>query len=358
MENEKECIALIIPSLHAGGMERVISELANFFGNLGNLNIHLIILSNKEKFYTIGQNVKIHEPNFVSNGFWGSIKLIFFLRKKIKLISPDCILSFGEMYNSFVLLSLLGLNKRIFVSDRSKPDKNWGFIHNNLRVILYKKAFGIISQTAYAAEFIKSKINHPNVKIIGNPFHTYSNGIILNRKNIILTVGRMIKSKQHSHLLQIFSEIKNNDWELHFVGDGPERQNLETLAKQLNLDNKVKFHGNQKNVSGFYDSAKIFAFTSCSEGFPNVIGEAMSHGLVPISYDFIAGASDLIQNNKNGVLVELNKKEEFGEELFKLMNDETKLNTFSKNAIDSMSKFNIDQIAMKYLNFMLNNEKN
>lgn len=350
-------ICLIIPSLHAGGMERVMSELANYFCNKSNLEVHLVILSKKEHFYKLNAKIIVHEPSFNNKGLIGTLKLIKYLRTKIIEISPISILSFGEMYNSFVLLSLLGLKQKVFVSDRSKPDKDWGFVHNNLRILLYKKAYGIVSQTSYAANFLKSKINHPNIKVIGNPFKINSITKNYGRKNIILTVGRMIKSKQHEHLIRIFSNVDIPGWELHFVGDGPEKKFLMELTLKLNVHAKVIFHGNQKNVTDFYNSSKIFAFTSNSEGFPNVIGEAMTHGLVPISYNFIAGATDLITNNVNGYIVELNNQFAFKEKMIELMINENTLINFSNNALASMNKFDINIIAEKYLNLLTRNEK-
>jgi GalNAc-alpha-(1->4)-GalNAc-alpha-(1->3)-diNAcBac-PP-undecaprenol alpha-1,4-N-acetyl-D-galactosaminyltransferase len=353
----KSKICLIIPSLHAGGMERVMSELANYFCKEITIEVHLIILSKKKHFYKLDSNIIVHEPSFNIIGLLGTLKLIRYLRMKIIEISPNSILSFGEMYNSFVLISLLGLKQKIFVSDRSKPDKDWGFLHNNLRVILYKKAFGIISQTNYAAEFIKNKIKHSNINVIGNPFNLNNSEKILSRKNIILTVGRMIKSKQHEHLIQIFNQIEIPGWELHFVGDGPEKQNLLDLTAKLKIQDKVIFHGNQKNVADFYNSSKIFAFASNSEGFPNVLGEAMSKGVVPISYNFIAGATDLITDNVNGCLIELNNQQMFKEKMEELMINENKIISLSNNAIESMNKFDINIISKEYLNVLTENEK-
>jgi glycosyltransferase involved in cell wall biosynthesis len=339
--------------LGAGGMERVMSELVNFFSNYDNVEIHLILLSKKNHFYTINSSVKIHEPEFISTGIYGFLKLIYFLRKTVNAINPYSVLSFGEMYNSFVIFSLFGLTNKIFVSDRSQPNKDWGFFHNNLRIILYKFTDGIIAQTEIAKKIMLSRIQHKNIKVLGNPFHIKTFNSTNPRRNIILTVGRMIKSKQHSHLIQIFSSLPKNDWELHFVGDGPESDNLKMMVKELDISSKVYFHGNQKNVKEYYKVAKIFAFTSNSEGFPNVIGEAMSNGVVPICYNFIAGSTDLVSNNLNGIVVELDNQSSFQKGLLKLMINENILNAYSIEALKSMQEFDIQTIGNKYLNFIL-----
>lgn len=344
----------MIPSLGAGGMERVMAELVNFFTEETKHEIHLIILSNKNHFYTINGNVKIYNPPFTVRGTIGSVKLLLFLRKTISEIQPHSILSFGEMYNSFVILSTLGLKKSVFVSDRSKPDKDWGILHNNLRNSLYKYSTGIIAQTEIAKEITLERIAHSNVKVIGNPFQMKSNYPNNSRKDIILTVGRMIKSKQHQQLIKIFSALPDNNWELHFVGDGPERENIKKEAIESSVASKIVFHGSQSSVEQYYNTAKIFAFTSNSEGFPNVVGEAMCHGVVPICYNFIAGATDLIQNEENGLIIELDDQKTFATRLYRLMNDEKTLNKLRSNSFESMQKFNIKAIGYDYLNFILN----
>lgn len=351
--NKIKQICCVIPSLSAGGMERVMAELVNFFGEETTHEIHLIILTNKNHFYTINGSVKIYQPQFLIRGLLGSIKLLLFLRKTISGIKPDSVLSFGEMYNSFVILSSLGLKNKIYVSDRSKPDKDWGIFHNNLRNTLYQYTTGIITQTEIAKEIMLGRMAHPNVKVIGNPFQIKSPLPNNSRKDIILTVGRMIKSKQHQQLIKIFSALPDNNWELHFVGDGPESENIKRSAIESTVSSKIVFHGSQSSVNEYYKTAKIFAFTSNSEGFPNVVGEAMCHGVVPICYNFIAGATDLVQNEENGLIIELDDEKTFATGLYRLMNDEKTLNEFRHNGFKSMEKFDIKVIGHNYLNFIL-----
>ena len=107
-------ICLAIPSLQAGGMERVMSEIAWNFSKRENIELHLLMFGKDRKiFYDIPENITIHKPDFEFNDnkrTLSTIKTIFFIRKEVKKINPDRILSFGEIWNSFVLLSLLKIN--------------------------------------------------------------------------------------------------------------------------------------------------------------------------------------------------------------------------------------------------------
>lgn len=353
MKNKKK-IALVIPSLHAGGMERVMSELANYFSEKDNIIVHLIILGKSNKFYDISNNVIIHEPNFLFNNSYRLLyilKTMYFLRSTIKKIKPYSVLSFGEMYNSFVLIALKFLNCNIYVSDRSKPDKKWGRVHDFLRKKLYKNATGIISQTSYSKVFLQKITNNKNIVVIPNPVIS-QNEQKNERKNIILSVGRLIYSKRLDLLLKMFSEIENQDYELWIVGDGIEKDNLVKLAHDLMISEKVIFWGARKDIHFFYKQAKIFAFTSVSEGFPNALLEALSFGLPSIAFDCIAGPSDLIIDGYNGFLITELDQKTYKEKLIELMDDNVFVK-LAKNTQKHAGEFDIEKIGQKYLDTLL-----
>jgi GalNAc-alpha-(1->4)-GalNAc-alpha-(1->3)-diNAcBac-PP-undecaprenol alpha-1,4-N-acetyl-D-galactosaminyltransferase len=352
MENNKIC--LVIPSMKAGGMERVMSELANYFSNDNTFEIHLIILVKGSRFYEISKNVIIHEPEFdVKNkvGFNIYLRTIYFLRSEIKKIKPSSVLSFGEKYNSFVLIATLFLGVRVFVSDRSQPNKNWGWFHNNLRNVVYRTAAGIISQTNYSKMLLEKLTKHNNIIVIPNPVRIESGNNFI-RKNVILNVGRLIPSKRIDLLLDIFAEIPDNDYQLWIVGDGEQHNDLVIRAKNLNISERVVFWGARKDVDFFYGQAKIFAFTSTSEGFPNSLLEALASGLPSIAFDCIAGPSDLIVDGENGFLIPELDVNLYKLRLNYLMND-NHYHSIASNTKDSVRKFEINNIGQKYLETLL-----
>ena len=120
----------------------------------------------------------------------------------------------------------------------------------------------------------------------------------------------------------------------------------------LQLSERVIFAGHQPDVQRFYDRAKIFAFTSSSEGFPNVVAEALSAGLPVVSYDCVAGPADLIRNGENGFLVDLFDDVSFGERLGYLMKNEEQRQKMSINARRSVAHLSPSTIAGKLIGFM------
>ena len=214
-------IAFIIHSLGIGGMERVMLHLINNISKYENVEIHLILIGKKrEILFTLPSNIIVHKPVWLFNEklrFIEIIKTCFFIRKTIIQINPITILSFGEYWNNIVLLSLFGIKNKIFISDRSKPNKNLGLLHNYLKKKLYPCASGLIVQTEKAYQYSVNKKLNKNIKIINNPIEEFSENMIL-RENIVLTVGRLINTKNIDHLIDIFIGINNNNWKLVIIG--------------------------------------------------------------------------------------------------------------------------------------------
>jgi GalNAc-alpha-(1->4)-GalNAc-alpha-(1->3)-diNAcBac-PP-undecaprenol alpha-1,4-N-acetyl-D-galactosaminyltransferase len=355
-------VCLVIPSLHPGGMERVMTELIWYFSKKVNIEVHLVLYGIKrEIFYDLPTNITIHKPVFEFNNnrrVQSSLKTLAYLRNEFKLIEPTSILSFGELWNNFVLLASIGLPYPIFVSDRCQPDKSIGRVNNFLRKLLYPRAKGVICQTEKAYQIYSKMFSYSNFAIIGNPIREINSNENVQKENIVLSVGRLIKSKHHDDLIRMFAQIQFDDWKLVIVGDDALKQkNMENylgLIKELKMEGKIVLAGKSNDVESYYLKSKIFAFTSSSEGFPNVVGEAMSAGLPVVSYDCIAGPSDLIDNEETGYLIKLHDSEAFMNKLSKLMKDENLRFNMGSKAIESIKKFSSDKISGKFEDFIIN----
>lgn len=343
-------------------MERVMAELAGYFAKKQQVEVHLILYGIKRDiFYALPDNVIIHKPFFIFDDNYrlkSVIKTLFYLRKKIKEIKPDTVLSFGEYWNNFVLMATLGLSCPVFISDRSQPDKSLGKMQDKLRKWLYPFANGIIAQTEKAKQIYTSFYRHSNITVIGNPIRKIQTGEeVIERENIVLMVGRLIASKHQDKLIELFVKINNPEWKLVIVGYDHLKQNhmvrLQELVKELGAEERVVLAGKQSNVERYYLQSKIFAFTSSSEGFPNVIGEAMSAGLPVVSFDCVAGPSEMIADNENGFLVPLFDYDLFQRKLSSLMEDNAKRLDFGLDAEKSIKKFSVENIGEKFFQFIL-----
>ena len=354
MSLNKTKILLVTPSFTSGGAERVISQLANHFSTLPNLDVSLLCLISGDKFYKLQDNIKVVEPPFNHRQFNRAVftfKIFRFLRNYLKTNKPDVVLSFGGRYNSFVLLAARGLTIRTFVSDRSRPDISYGKFLDLFNSIMYKRSTGIIAQTAVAKEIAFKRTGHKNIKVIGNPVRQIESANVP-KENIILNAGRFIRSKNQLLLLDYFSAIQDGTWKLIFLGEGQYLEQAKLKARELGIEKFTVFAGNVTNIDDYYAMAKIFAFTSVSEGFPNALGEALSAGLPSISFNCNAGPADLIEDNVNGFLVDEMGHETYKKKLKLLMTDELLRNRFEKQSKIHIQKYAADKICAAYLNFI------
>jgi GalNAc-alpha-(1->4)-GalNAc-alpha-(1->3)-diNAcBac-PP-undecaprenol alpha-1,4-N-acetyl-D-galactosaminyltransferase len=344
-------------------MERVMSELASYFCEKNELEVHVVLYGKSpEMFYDLPENLVIHKPGTVFDNrlrLYYSILRMIFLRRSVKAIDPHSILSFGEYWNSFVLLALMGLPYPVFISDRCSPAKRYSFFHVILRKWLYPNAKGIIAQTAHAKQHYQTEFENDNIVVIGNPIRLL-NYNYNHRENIVLTIGRLIESKNHDKIIELFCRINRPGWKLVIVGGDALKQNnlmkLNELVSSLSANSKVVLTGYRNDLDTFYMESSIFVLASDSEGFPNVIGEAMSAGMPVVSFDCIAGPSEMITEGEDGYLVPVNDYAQFSERLELLMSDEPLRVKMGSKARVSIQKFSAETIGSKYYNLILGNE--
>lgn len=353
-------ICCCIHSLGPGGMERVMSELINGFIREHDAEVHVILYGmGRERFYEIDNRAIFHIPKFEftnKHRTLCTLKTMAYLRKEIKRIKPDTVLSFGNYWNNFVLLATRGLKYPVYVSDRSSPAKNMGSFQNKLRNILYPKATGVVAQTSKAKEYYDKLFHQKNYAIIGNPIRNIDISDNYQRENIVISVGRLIHTKHYDRMIKLFSELNRADWKLIIVGGDAQNQNnmskLQAQLSEMGNPTNIELAGTQKDVESYLLKSKIFAFTSSSEGFPNVVGEAMSAGLPVISYDCVAGPSDMIEDGVNGYLVPVFDDELFKQRLLELMDDEEKREKMGQKAKESIRRFEVEKIVTKFYEFI------
>jgi GalNAc-alpha-(1->4)-GalNAc-alpha-(1->3)-diNAcBac-PP-undecaprenol alpha-1,4-N-acetyl-D-galactosaminyltransferase len=353
----KKTIALVIPTLQCGGAERVISLLANEWVTSGH-DVHLVILKETDVFYFLDGRIRLHRLNFVSDGsrfgkFWGELMTLINLYKALSKLRPDFVLSFLVTSNILTLIVGLCLRAKIFVSERSSPNRKIPFFIDFLRKCTYPFADGIIVQTQAAYAVISKSVWNKNIMVIPNPVSESSNVNVSGKEKIILSVGRLIDLKGHDYLIRAFARINAKDWTLLILGEGPNRQVLEDLTVSLGVDERVEMPGQVLNVSSWYERSSIFVLTSLSEGFPNALLEAMAAGLPCISFDCVSGPSDLIEHKANGLLVPVGDLDGLSDWLRVLVSDAFLRGRLSEAAKTDMKRYAIETVSDQYLQFCL-----
>jgi colanic acid/amylovoran biosynthesis glycosyltransferase len=127
----------------------------------------------------------------------------------------------------------------------------------------------------------------------------------LNAPAVLLTVGRLHAVKNHEFLLQAGFQLRERgvQFQCLIAGSGPERQRLESLIRQLKIEDIVHLVGEvpHDEIGSYYEAADLVALTSHSEGMPLVLMEAMAHGRVVLA-PAITGIPELVIEGKTGFL--------------------------------------------------------
>lgn len=350
---------LVIPTLKQGGSERVISELANYFYKNG-IEVHLVLLVEAIDFYKVDDRVNIHRLGFSYktkfDKILSQIMVYIKLRKLFKKNKPDAILSFMDKYNIFTLLASLFLGLNVFISDRSNPNIKLSFINKFLKMVIYPLSRGIVAQTSLAKDVLFDLTKHKNISIIPNPVKLIENDAFIKKEKIILNMGRLVPEKDQENLINIFSLINQKEYKLVILGEGPLRFKIEQKILQLGLEDRVIMPGAVYNVDEWLAKSTLFAFSSVSEGFPNVLVEAMSAGLPCVSFDCDAGPRDIINNGINGFLIDKGNNQLFAEKVNLLLSNKELIEELSLNATKVNEIYSMEKIGQKYLEFIINKD--
>lgn len=321
-------LCFLIASLEAGGAERVLTGLANFLAERGD-DIHIITFRPRGTipFYTLSPKITLHQLGYMKRGFrltlpFRVIHKSFLLRRIIKKLKPNIIVSFIDFMNVVALLTLKGLPYPLIISERVDPrGYSIGKVAHFLRRITYPWAQALVVQTKDIAQYFSS--TSPCIHVIPNPIPSFPSEFSPNlESHRIINVGRLDPQKGQDLLITAFSKIHQRfpQWTLTIWGEGKERPCLEKLVKDLNLTTKVFLPGLSKEISQELKKSSIFAFPSRFEGFPNALAEAMALGL-PCVASRCSGVTDLIEDGDNGFLIPLNDADALSKVLEKLMED-------------------------------------
>jgi glycosyltransferase involved in cell wall biosynthesis len=273
--------------------------------------------------------------------------------RTINKISPDIVISYGDWYPHLIMLGLK--NRYPFVySNRSSPKIRYSKPIEFVRRLAYKLTppAGIIAQTSYAkARKLRILGDKIPIKIVPNPV-LFSDLPIVEKNNWIVSVGRLHKEKGFIRLIEAYSAIRNKDWKLVLIGDGIHKVEITNFVNHKGLDNNVVFIGKVKDVPLLLMQSKIFVLASHMEGFPNALVEACSLGLPSISFDIVAGPSDIIENEINGILLPDGDVRGLTMAIDRLIDDEDLRKRLGQNAKISSNRFDIDILGREIYSFL------
>jgi glycosyltransferase involved in cell wall biosynthesis len=192
-------------------------------------------------------------------------------------------------------------------------------------------------------------INSSKIEAFNNPCVSYNNeGSYFKKKQILFVAILEMSPKRPDKILQIWSRLQNKfpDWELLFLGDGPDRIKVKEMAKLLGLIN-VRFEGFVDPVP-YYKEASIICMTSDYEGFPLVLPEAMQFGVVPITFNNWTSLKDIVINQETGILIPTDDMSDYTAKLEQLLSNPALRKRISSGAREYSKRFYIEEIGPRW----------
>lgn len=169
----------------------------------------------------------------------------------------------------------------------------------------------------------------------------------------IIYVGRLdFVQKRVYRVIDTWNYLEERfpDWRLTIVGDGEDRENLENHVKYLGLK-RVSFEGFQKPID-YYKRASILLLTSDFEGFPLVLAECMSFGVIPVVYNSYSAVCDIIDDGKDGIVLPYHKNgyqaEEAAGMIVNIMKDDGKREQMALTAIKKSKEYSVEKIYSEW----------
>jgi glycosyltransferase involved in cell wall biosynthesis len=346
----------------SGGAERVAANLANAWAARGHSVTLLVTFSGRgECFYPLTKDVKLtflaDLAGRTGRGVLDYCLRFWALRKLVRRLQPDIVVSFLVHVNVAAVLASAGLGGRAIVCERTYPPRvavgaPWAL----LRRIVYPRAAKVVMLSSEGLHWLRSHIPRARGAWIPNPLvYPLPSGAhvlapeqyVRKDRKLLLAVGRLDDGKQFDRLLTAFAALapRYSDWDLVILGDGPQLGNLEQLSATLDLGRQVTFPGQVGNPGDWYRRADLYVMSSRYEGFPNSLAEAMAHGCAAISYDCDTGPRDIIRHEVDGLLVTpVGDVAALTAALDRLMSDDAARERMAARAVEVRERYSMERI--------------
>jgi glycosyltransferase involved in cell wall biosynthesis len=357
MRTKKINIIFVIPSLVAGGAERILSFVAE---NLDKDKFETTLLVAGYKKDTVYQ---LDNLNIVYFNKPRVLKAFFSIFSYLRKNKPDIVVS-----------SIVHLN--VLMAFMSPFFRNTKFVAREANVLSVLKKYNPSSSIFFSKRFITLayklvdiiicqskdmqldmlnyfKIPEKKTVLINNPitniFELKSH--LRDKQNPIkfITIGRLSKEKGHIRIIEALSQV-NFPYKYTIIGNGIEKDNIFDTIEKKGLTDKVEYIKFTKEVDKYLAESDLFLQGSYVEGFPNVLIESCVVGTPILAFNAPGGLDEIIDIGINGYIAETS------EDYINYLNAINKNYPFKPETVSYVVKerFNKDKIISKYESLFLN----
>ena len=224
--------------------------------------------------------------------------------------------------------------------------------------LIWRRSSGLVANSSGLKKLAEAFDSNSPIQVIPNgvDLQRYAPGNREWEPPRLLLVGRLVYQKGVDILLEALEGLQSHPWELSLVGDGPERETLQSLAQKYGISDRVHFRSwlDDDALVEQLQEANLFVFPSRHEGMPNAVLEAMACGL-PVIASRIAGNEELVIDGETGFLVPAEDPDALREAISELIINNSRRQQMGMSSRQRVeANYSWKQITQNYLTLIEN----
>lgn len=345
-------ILIIMNDLKNGGVERVLSVLANYLAAHG-YEVHILAIAEDNVSYKL--DLRIHYKHrqllhlYKDESLGSEFKTMHGIYREMKKIDPDCIIGFDDSIIIRSVPSAWLQRRRIVVSERIDPSI-YGPAMKIVRQVAYDMADHVVFQTPDARDYFpertrkKSRII-PNPLKEGLPYHK-------DTANKDIVMACRLRPQKNVHVaIEGFAKFYTThpDYRLVVYGEGEQRDELIEYAGKLGVGDSVLFPGHTDSIHEKMSEAAMYLSSSDYEGLSNSMIEALAIGVPSICTDCpVGGARMFIRDGVNGLLVPIKDADAIAAAMSRIADDASFAGSLSTESVKIRDLLSTDVICPQW----------
>jgi glycosyltransferase involved in cell wall biosynthesis len=317
--SDRSLITIFIPSLHGGGAERVMLTFATECAKMGH-SVDLVLVKRKGALTEqVPRTIRVVDLG-CARTVYALPKLITYLVQNRPRVLYSTILHANVL--AALALQCAGTPTTLIMRESNSllSEKRLSISRRATLKLLpyaYRRAHHIIAVSQGVKEELTSIEPRLTSAISVLPTPVISSQILTQGEEpiphpwfaageppVILAAGRLQPHKGFRVLLRAYAQLLHmQPARLMILGEGPEREPLERMARELGISELVSLPGFIRNPFPYMNQAGAFVLASEYEGLPNVLIQALAFGTPVVATDCIAGPSEILENGRWGELV-------------------------------------------------------
>lgn len=351
---------MVVPSFDMGGVEKAVTDVASYMSMVEDVEVHLVVFGLIPKvFHRMSGKVIVHQAPFIfdpGHQIDPAVRTMTFLRRTIKEIDPFSILCFGEKACFLLLVALIGLSYRVFVSERPEQWKV-SLFNRLIKRYIMRNTEGVIVQSRSAHALYQSLFPEKSIYQISDPFVLNKCLSSMKKENVILATGPMGPNNRLDELIRQFCSIRTPGWKLVITGGDSFFQHyldkLKETIRDLRAEEYVILAGSRLDMNHYYGISRIFAHVSTATDQPYALGEAMSSGIPVVGFDVEPGRDRMVEHGNSGLLAPCGDFPTLGLYLKQLMIYPSLCRKMGIYAQRRMQKYKLTDIGEAYYNCLV-----